>query len=171
MLPAHLGIKGHTLLRLFSLYFWMFYPPEVWKLPGVRWAEGVAGDSYAAEHLAPCALAHQRHLVLLPFICQVCLRDKWGEVQDGGVFSVPLCWNVLLSSLLLESCLYTLLNRSLSLVSREEWEFFTCALELLQVLHCDPKNSGSCGFCHCFLSCMFSQHSLISSSSSPSCTV
>lgn len=40
MLPAHLGIKGHTLLRLVSLYFWMVYPLGVWKLPGVRLVEG-----------------------------------------------------------------------------------------------------------------------------------
>lgn len=148
MLPAYLGIKGHTLLRLVSLYFGMLYPPGVWMLPGVRLVEGADRGqlhSKALGSLSSCT--SQRHLVLLPFICQVCLWDKWGEVQDGGVFSLILCWNV---SLLLERCLYTLLNRSLSLLTREQWEFVTCVLELLQVLHCDPKNSCSWCFSRCF---------------------
>lgn len=95
MLPAHLGIKGHTLLRLVSLYFWMFYPPGVWQVPGVRLAEGGGREqlhSKALGCLSSCT--SQRHLVLFPFLCQVCLRDKWGEVQHGGLgcSAFLCCW-------------------------------------------------------------------------------
>lgn len=106
MLPAHLGIKGHTLLRLVSLYFRIFYPRGVWKLPGVRLAEGdVRGQLHSKALGAPCPLAHHRDIwcCSLSFVKCVC-EINGVRLRMGGCSAFPsaemscfplCCWKAL----------------------------------------------------------------------------